>query len=154
MAKQSGTAKEIKLLKNENRILLAELEEAYKNMESILVQTEREKELTYRELESKYTALQQTYTELSKKENMLIHLEKLSSIGQFITEIVHELKNPLTVIASATEIALLNDIPDESRELLEKIPEQVKRMSGLLGRFKAMAYKEKENMRSFWQRWN
>ena len=144
MAKQSDIAKEIKLLKNENRLLLAELEEAYKNMETILVQTEREKEITYRELEQKYQALQNTYTELSRKENMLIHMEKLSSIGQFITEIVHELKNPLTVISAAADIALLNDLPDESQNVINKIPEQINRMLALLGRFKAMAYKEKE----------
>ncbi len=147
MAKQSDIAKEVKLLKNENRILLAELEEAYKNMETILVQTEREKEITYRELEQKYRTLQNTYTELSRKENMLIHMEKLSSIGQFITEIVHELKNPLTVISAAADIALLNDLSDESRSVINKIPEQVKRMLALLGRFKAMAYKEKEKFK-------
>lgn len=147
MAKQSDTAKQINSIKNENRILLAELEEAYKNMEAILVQAEREKEITYRELEHKYTALQNAYTELSQKENMLIHMEKLSSIGQFITEIVHELKNPLTVIAAATDIALLNELPEESKSVLSKIPEQVKRMSGMLSRFKAMAYKEKEKFK-------
>lgn len=144
MAKQSDIAKEAKLLKNENRILLAELEEAYKNMEMILVQTEREKEIAYQELEQKYLTLRHTYTELSRKENMLIHMEKLSSIGQFITEIVHELKNPLTVIGAAADIALLKDLPDETRNVLNKIPEQVNRMQALLGRFKAMAYKEKE----------
>jgi signal transduction histidine kinase len=148
MAKLSDIAKEAKLLKNENRILLAELEEAYKNMEMILVQTEREKEITYRELEQKYLALQNTYTELSKKENMLIHMEKLSSIGQFITEIVHELKNPLTVIGAAADIALLNDLQEETKNVLNKIPEQVNRMQALLGRFKAMAYKEKEKFQT------
>ena len=74
-------------------------------------------------------------------------MEKLSSIGQFITEIVHELKNPLTVIAAATDIALLNELPEESKSVLSKIPEQVKRMSGMLSRFKAMAYKEKEKFK-------
>ncbi|HES59319.1 MAG: HAMP domain-containing histidine kinase [Calditrichaceae bacterium] len=144
MAKQSDIVKEVKLLKNENRILLTELEEAYKNMEMILVQTEREKEITYRELEQKYRTLQKIYTELSRKENMLIHMEKLSSIGQFIAEIVHELKNPLTVIGAAADIALLEDLPNETKNVLNKIPEQVNRMQALLGRFKAMAYKEKE----------
>ena len=71
-------------------------------------------------------------------------MEKLSSIGQFITEIVHELKNPLTVIGAAADIALLKDLAEETRNVLNKIPEQVNRMQALLGRFKAMAYKEKE----------
>jgi signal transduction histidine kinase len=149
MAKQSDIAKEIRALKSENRILLAELEDAYKNMEAILVQSEREKEITYRELEHKYHTLQHTYTELSRKENMLIHMEKLSSIGQFITEIVHELRNPLTVIGAAIDVVFLNDLPEESRNILEKIPEQIKRMSSMLRRFKAMAYKEKAKFTIF-----
>lgn len=149
MVKQSDIAKEIRALKSENRILLTELEEAYKNMEAILVQSEREKEITYRELEHKYNTLQHTYTELSKKENMLIHMEKLSSIGQFITEIVHELRNPLTVIGAAIDVVFLSEMPEESRNILEKIPEQIKRMSGMLRRFKSMAYKERAKFTPF-----
>ena len=41
-------------------------------------------------------------------------MEKLSSIGQFITEIVHELKNPLTVIGAAADM----DVEDFAREYL------------------------------------
>jgi signal transduction histidine kinase len=149
MEKQLVTAKQNERLRNENRSLLIELEEAYKNMEEILLQSEREKEIAYNELENKFEALQDAYRELSQKENMLIHLEKLSSIGAFIAEIVHELKNPLMIISSAAEFALLTDISGKARSMMEKIPEQVKRMSGMLGRFKAMAYKENESFSCF-----
>ena len=136
-------------LKAENRLLLDELATAYQNMEAILLQTSREKEIAYKELDNKFQLLQSTYEELSRNENMLIHLEKLSSIGQFITEIVHELNNPLTIISGITELILLQDTPNCFKEQLEKIPEQVDRMSNYLNRFKAMAYKSKEEFQNF-----
>jgi signal transduction histidine kinase len=146
MENQSATVED---LKAENKLLLDELATAYKNMETILLQSTREKEIAYEELENKFQLLQNTYEELSRNENLLIHLEKLSSIGQFITEIIHELNNPLTIISGVSELILLQDVPECFREQLGKIPEQVDRMSNYLNRFKAMAYKSKEEFQSF-----
>ncbi len=136
-------------LKLKNQMLLSELEIAYKNMETVLEQTALEKEITYKELQSRYNALEKLYKELSDKENMLVHMEKLSSIGQFITEIVHELNNPLTVISGITELLLLKDIPEDIRKKIDMIPEQVVRMTNYLKRFKSMAYKGEEDFSVF-----
>lgn len=137
-------------LKKENALLLAELESAYQNMARILEQSSIEKEIAYRELEKKFSALEELYAELSNKENMLIHLEKLSSIGQFITEIIHELKNPLTVISGVAEMVLMDEIlSDDHRQKINRIPQQVKRMSDYLNRFRAMAYKGREDFKYF-----
>lgn len=149
MDNRLDTVNEVEQLKQENATILSELEDAYKNMEVILVQSQKEKDIAYRELQSKYSALQNTYTELAQKKNMLIHMEKLSSIGQFITEIVHELQNPLMVISAASELSLIHELPPKAKDHLEKIPVQVKKMSSMLQRFRAMAYKEKENFKSF-----
>jgi len=139
----------VEKLKNENMGLLQELAAAYKSMESILEASASEKEIAYQELDKKFTALAKTYEELNQKENMLVHLDKLSSIGQFIAEIIHELKNPLTVISGVTELALLKELPDDVKTKLQKIPVQVDRMSSYLDRFKAMAYKNKEDFKIF-----
>lgn len=136
-------------LQNENKILLGELEIAYKNMETVLEQSTKEKEIAYRELQDNFDALENLYEELSKKENLLVHLEKLSSIGQFITEIVHELKNPLTIISAHTEMALMNDPSEELKDQLKQISKQVMRMSNYLSRFRSMAYKGQENFQDF-----
>ena len=133
----------------ENKRLLSELEIAYKNMEMILKQSDREKAIAYEALQQKFQALEDLYDEMTQKENMLIHLEKLSSIGQFIAEIVHELNSPLTAISGQVEVALMMDPPEELREQLSKIPKQVKRMADLLRRFREMAHKGKEDFQWF-----
>ena len=146
MEQQSDT---VDRLKNENKALLEELATTYKSMEQILVQSANEKEIAYQELDKKYKVLAQTYQELTKKENMLVHLDKLSSIGQFITEIVHELRNPLTVISGIIELIMLQNIDKDLKDRLDKIPEQVERMASYLERIKAMAYKSREDFKHF-----
>jgi len=137
-------------LKQENELLLQELETAYKNMAIILEQSKAEMEITYKELDDRYQGLENLYSQLSKKENMLIHMEKLSSIGQFITEIVHELNNPLTVISGMTDLVLLDPtLPEKTAKKLSSIPKQVKRMTSYLSRFKSLAYKGKEDFHRF-----
>ncbi len=132
-------------LVRENKLLLNELEVTYKNLEEVLEQTSNEKKIAYQELEKNFKTLEQSYKELSKKENLLVHLEKLSSIGQFISEIVHELKNPLTLIFSHNEMVLMMEPKEEIRKELQQISKHVMRMSGYLNRFRNMAYKGQED---------
>lgn len=136
-------------LKKENIELLTELETAYQNMEIILEQSNREKEIVYHELQQKFDSLKTLYDNLSDKENMLIHMEKLSSIGQFITELIHELGNPLTAIIGQSEILRLKNPPEELSGGIEQIAGNAKRMLGLLNHFRAMAYKSKEDFQLF-----
>jgi len=131
-------------LVEENKLLLSELEEAYKNMELILEQSSREKELAYDALQQKFQTLEDLYAEMTNKENLLIHLEKLSSIGQFIAEIVHELNNPLTVISMQADVAMMMAESEPLKKQISKIPPQVARMINLLDRFRKMAYKSEE----------
>lgn len=143
------TLESVDNLVQENQMLLNELEVAYRSMERILEQSAREKEIAYSELEEKFVALERLYRELSTKENLLIHLEKLSSIGQFIAEIIHELQSPLTAISAHAELAMMLEPTEAIRKELEEISRQVMRMSGYLRRFRAMAYKGQESFRVF-----
>lgn len=138
-----------KKLEEENKFLLAELEKAYKNLEIVLQQSKHEQDIAYQELDNKYEALEKLYAQLSNKENMLVHLEKLSSIGQFITEIIHELNNPLTVIKGVTELLLYGQIDDTIKKDLNQIAVQADRMTNYLNRFKVMAYKGKQDFDIF-----
>ncbi len=133
----------------ENQRLLDELELAYKNLECVLEQTEREKEIAYSELQEKFIALENMYTQLSQKENLLIHMEKLSSIGQFISEIVHELSNPLMIISGHAELALQMNPSEGFKDFFQVIYKNAQLMSDYLMRFRKMAYKGTESFKDF-----
>ncbi len=133
------------LLQKENRNLLQELETAYKTMEMIVEQSNREQKIAYDELQQKFNALEGLYREISNKENLLIHMEKLSSIGQFISEIIHELNNPLTGISGGAHLLKTLNPPENLKPFIKIIEENVKRMTGYLRRFREMVYKGEEN---------
>ena len=136
-------------LEVENKRLLDELELAYQRIETILEESNREKEVTYRELQHKFETLEKLYGELSKKENLLIHMEKLSSIGEFITELVHELNNPLTAIKMQAELALMQNDSETVKKQFDTVLRNSDKMSKLLERFRSFAYKSKEEFQLF-----
>ena len=133
----------------ENQRLLHELEIVYQNMERILEESNKEKEIAYFELQKKFEAFESLYNELSKKENMLIHMEKLSSIGQFISELVHELRTPLHVISVQTQLSLIGHLSDENKKQFQSIAESVAKMNNLIKHFSSMAYKGSEDFQVF-----
>ncbi|MFZ0391168.1 MAG: HAMP domain-containing sensor histidine kinase [Calditrichia bacterium] len=135
-------------LQRENRLLLEELETAYSRMEQIIENSNLEKAIAYRELQKKFDSLENLYVELSQKENMLIHMEKLSSIGQFITELIHELSSPLTAITLQAQMAQMGELPAKTGQQFNVIEQHADRMNNLLSRFRAMAYKGKEAFKS------
>jgi signal transduction histidine kinase len=51
-----------------------------------------------RELEEKNTTLEKLYRELQETQAQLVHSEKLSSLGQLVAGIAHELNNPIAYI--------------------------------------------------------
>lgn len=78
--------------------------------------------------------------ELRAKEILLINLEKLSSLGQFIREIVHELKNPLTAISGFTELGKIAKTEQDKEEYLEKIPKFINQITSRLSQFRSMTF--------------
>lgn len=78
--------------------------------------------------------------ELKRKEILLIHLEKLSSLGQFISEIIHELKNPLTAISGFTELGKIAKTKKEREAYLNKIPKFINQISNRLSMFRSMKF--------------
>ncbi len=140
---------DVETLQLENRKLLEELEYAYKNMEMILEQSIQEQKIAYNELQNKFNALEKLYRDVSRKENMLVHLEKLTSIGQFISEIIHELNTPLTGISGGAHLLKTMNPPDNLKPFINIIEQNVQRMTGYLSRFKNMIYKGEESFTLF-----
>lgn len=89
------------------------------------------------DLSSKINYLEE---ELKNKEVLLINLEKLSSLGQFIKEITHELKNPLSAISGFTELGKIAKTKNDREEYLNKIPKFINQITSRLSQFRAMTF--------------
>jgi signal transduction histidine kinase len=91
---------------------------------------EREPQLALaliREFSTRMRALNQKYVD------EIIQAERLAAVGRFAGTIVHDFKNPLTVISLATEIAFQDDAPAEFKlKAQTRIVQQVNRISNML----------------------
>lgn len=88
-------------------------------------------------------AVLQDISQLKVWETHLQQSEKLATIGQITTGIAHELKNPLAVLASSTEL-LKEEFsegaePDIIASFIDDIDEEVRRMSGIVVEFLSFA---------------
>lgn len=98
----------------ENEFLLNELQVAYRQMEALLVESKEEADVTYKELQEKnrrlekqLNELQKAHQELKEAQSQLVHSQRLAAMGQLAASIVHEIKNPLTVIHSNIDFLLM-----------------------------------------------
>ncbi len=79
------------------------------------------------------TAMMRDMTEMKALERRLIQNERLASIGQALSFVTHEVRNPLVVIGGFARSLLRQDwLPQEGREKLEIIRSEVQRLEGLL----------------------
>jgi len=75
----------------------------------------------YREIEGAHSLLARSYEQTRQIQDQLVQAEKMSAIGQLISEVSHELNNPLTTVVGYSQ--LLNQVNEdpETAEFLETI---------------------------------
>jgi signal transduction histidine kinase len=78
--------------------------------------------------------LEQAYEELKNAQQELIRGERLSTLGKFASMIIHDLRNPLSVIRGYAELLLLtNGQQERATSLSEKLLSEVDRLNRMVG---------------------
>jgi two-component system NtrC family sensor kinase len=98
----------------------------------------RELKETYRKLQGKIEAadedLRKAYDELRRKQEQLIHAEKLASLGSMAAGVAHEINNPLGTITLYAQMSL-DQLPEgdtDNRENLEIIVKHATRAAKIV----------------------
>ena len=65
---------------------------------------------------------------LKRQEQRLVETERLAVVGEMASAVAHGLRNPLAAIRSCAELVADDDIPDDSRETVMEITDQVDRL--------------------------
>lgn len=72
--------------------------------------------------------LENRLVELKRSQNMMIHSEKLASLGRLVSEITHEINNPLMIISGYAQLSLMSTtLSDEERNNLKIIVQECQR---------------------------
>lgn len=82
------------------------------------------------------TELQSAYADLRQTVGQLLQAERLSSVAEIASGVVHEVRNPLSAIKGAVEI-LEDEIPEDSprREFARIAKDEVERINKLVSEF-------------------
>lgn len=130
------------VLKNRSQALEASLEAISKSRE-ILLNTLDENNKIRKDLEEKIE-------ELKYSQNMLVQSEKMASLGRLISDISHEVNNPLMIISSHAQLALMTEtekLSSDVKNTLEVIIKECQRAADIMRRILKFAQPSKGEMK-------
>lgn len=85
-------------------------------------------------LRQKNLMLEKAYEELKRAQDDLIRSERLSTLGKFASMIIHDLRNPLSIVKGYAEIlALSSPTPEKTAVLANKLLGEAERLNRMVG---------------------
>jgi two-component system sensor kinase FixL len=80
-----------------------------------------------------FTGIIRDITEYKEMEDRLLQSERLAAVGNTVTHIAHEIKNPLLIIGGfARQLLKVTEIDDKARQKLTIITEEVERLEKMV----------------------
>ncbi|MBI4644195.1 MAG: PAS domain S-box protein [Deltaproteobacteria bacterium] len=80
-----------------------------------------------------FTGIIRDITETKEMEDRLLQSERLAAVGNTVTHIAHEIKNPLLIIGGfARQLIKATELDDKARQKLAIIAEEVARLEGMV----------------------
>ena len=129
--KNKDLESQVSALELERAAMLDELEAVYVQMEEHLSAARLERDIAYQglrernlELEQRLAELEKALHDLQETQQMLIRSERLAAMGEMAAAMVHEIRNPLSVIIGSADLLRLGGgDPQKDLELLLKASE-------------------------------
>ena len=92
--------------------------------------------------------LEQAVVNLQRTREQLVQREKLSSLGEFVAGVTHELNNPLTAIVGYAEMLQAAELPPEQRQDVEAIVSGAQRCHRIVRNLLGFARQHKPERRA------
>ncbi len=89
------------------------------------------------ELKESFNQMIQRLIELRQLRDRLRETEHLSTIGELSSSVAHEIRNPLNFISLSVDHLIDKPVDESSKELLQRIKQEIKRLDSLVGNFLA-----------------
>ncbi|MEN8149171.1 MAG: ATP-binding protein [Planctomycetota bacterium] len=84
------------------------------------------------EIEGAHSLLAKSYNQMRQMQEQLVQAEKMSAIGQLISEVSHELNNPLTAVVGYSQLLTKVNRDPETGEFLETIRTEADRCKQII----------------------
>jgi len=111
---------------------IGELANAFDQMTLQLRERTEEAARLYAETVQRNKELATINTQLQQMQNQLVQAEKLSAVGQLTAGIVHDVKNPLSVIKGLSEMMLGDNFDSETQQSLKMIFESAEKANNIV----------------------